>query len=55
MEPENFENRKFHEILKLVGRPAPKIIKFSRWRDFNALRRPRALLLYDSQSGSAEE
>ena len=39
MESENFENRKFHEIFKLVGRPAPKIMKFSRWRDFNALQR----------------
>ena len=43
-----FENRKFDEILKLVARSAPKITKFSRWRDFNALRRSRALLLHDS-------
>ena len=40
MELENFENRNFHEILKLVGRSAPKMHKLFRWRDFNALRRP---------------
>ena len=51
MEPENLG--KPHGILKLVGRSAAKMFKFSRWRDFNALRCLRVLLQCDG--GSAEE
>ena len=54
MESGNFENGQFDEILKLVGRSAPKMLKFSRWRDFNASW-PSRVLLCDSWSGSAEE
>ena len=47
MRLEHLKNRKFHEILKLVGRSAAKMVKFLRWRDFNAVWRSRVLLLHE--------
>ena len=35
----NFENHEIFRKVTLVGAKASKIMKFARWRDFNALRR----------------
>ena len=40
MRPEHFENRKFREILKLVGRSAATILNFYRWLGAGAAAAP---------------